>query len=446
VVLASCALLAAPAVGQISPGSLGLREASKPDFMSRDLALFIDALGLNEQQAGVIAVLLDEYQETFTARLGETRAELTKLTPKRDPAGIANADRSALAETVRRIQEEMRQRLREVDDPDQRQKLIEEYQARIAELREQYREQNPAPEVDDDLLRKRSAVIARWLRDKAALREQLIEDVAAVIEDEQRDRWPALERHLRRERTLDESRLSGEQVDLVKLIDEMRLDEETLRGAAPILGAYGETLDAALIARNEFVQTSRVRILEAMQSGDTSELLRLIDRELALRETVRDVNETYAQRLAEALPAEHGAALLASYYELGYSHIARATTADRLFDAALEAREIDDATRDALREMHEAYVEERAAWDRRLREIVRTNESAQIRRQYERIAARGVDRPDQRSPDPMRQAMQEREQFMDAYVVRIRDLLPDEVFRRLPGASRWRVRDGSDDD
>src|SRR5207247_963072 len=98
--------------------------------------------------------------------------------------------------------------------------------------------------------------------------------------DDQKQRWPAMWRHLTREKSLNRGRLSGESLDLLRMVDEVAFPLELRESLKPILGDYEMRLDAALQARNAELERGGREMLQAAQGRDERAAAAIIERQI----------------------------------------------------------------------------------------------------------------------------------------------------------------------
>jgi hypothetical protein len=133
-----------------------------PDFLPRDLPVFVDALGLEEWQRPILEALLEDYGTNFATAADGVRSKMGQL---RDVAAGTN------------------------------------------------------PEKVVELI---SAPLISWKDEKQKLRDDFLSSVRSQLSDVQSEAWPRLERALRREKSLPNGSLSGCAADHRGLRDQAR--------------------------------------------------------------------------------------------------------------------------------------------------------------------------------------------------------------------------------
>src|SRR5262249_12730482 len=101
-------------------------------------------------------------------------------------------------------------------------------------------------------------------------------DVKALLTPKQLEVWPTVERSARRESGLRRGLISGERVDLVTLVDDLKPAEDLKTNLKPILEQYEQDLDRELVKRNQFQEKNMDKVGELMRTGDTDAAQKLI--------------------------------------------------------------------------------------------------------------------------------------------------------------------------
>lgn len=249
---------------------------------------------------------------------------------------------------------------------------------------------------------------------KDMITKQLMQDLRLLLTAEQEAMWPRFERDLRRMATIDEGGLvSGEAVDLVKLLDEMGVDGEARAAISSVENQYVTELDRALVTRNEVYEESTDKAFERFTTEGFDDFEKVMEyfRELledAMEQAVRvrDINLRYAATIGRALPPDLGAEFTAKFNELCYPRVYRVSTTDRAFETILSFEDLTEEQRGRVLEAQTRYRQSRerldANWARAIaeqeeeRDVMRvmgiepsteaTRESRTARRELDRTA------------------------------------------------------------
>ncbi|MFM7260114.1 MAG: hypothetical protein ACKO3W_05865, partial [bacterium] len=298
--------------------------------------------------------------------------------------------------------------------------------------------------------------VEAWQVRKVQLRDSFTQGLKAVLDDDQLSQWPAFERFLNREKSLPRGRISGENVNLFLVVDDLRLPPEEFAKVEPLFNDYEGRLDTALRSRNTYIEESMPRLFKAVQDSDVDGAKRIFQRQAELRSAVRDVNEEYRNAMVGALGETSWAKQLdKAVLTAGWDRIYRPTATERMFDEAMKLEDITPETLQAIVDLYGSYRTEVGSINDRLRNLARSEEPASIVREGERFVsmigqgisgmARNFGRGGPGGPggpggdqadDPMRKAFDERSAVGERYQERLKALLTPEQFEKLPRSTR----------
>jgi hypothetical protein len=447
VVMAAVAALAGEAAAQPSPFASGARGALRPDFLRRDLVQLINALRLDDEQKLVVETLFADYEAAFDAGMTAVRKRMAEIRPA--PAAPDAAQRAAqqeLRDELRALLDEARERAREAATEEERRRIMDDYQQRMRELRERMQDLSPGPRppgADDEMAAEIDRELEVWQEKKTGLKNGFFAGVQAVLRDEQRALWPAFERRLRREKTIAYGQLSGESIDLFRVLRGLDLPAEAEQAIASTLEAYDLRLDAALRARNGHSEESQQALSDALRAGNQDGAMAIVDRQIALSQVVRDVNLEFAPAIAAGLPEEWGGRFTGEVNRTAFGRVYRSDRVQRMFEAALQLEDLDEQIRESIEQLQQACLSELAARNEQLRQTIIAHEPAEIRGRYERrVPQEGGPRTTGRE-DPIQAAYDARREVEDQYIAQLRELLTEEQFRELPGGRRGAGRGGT---
>jgi hypothetical protein len=200
--------------------------------------------------------------------------------------------------------------------------------------------------------------ITAWEVKRADMRRPVVEGLEAALTPEQREKWPAFQRFLRREKALGSGVLSGESVNLFVVMDEAGLSQSSIDGAAKTLDEYEVALDQALVARDDYLSQSEPKLMKMVLGSNTQGANVVIERQFALRKAVRDVNDQYRVTLLGVLPAEEGAKFNSAAMAAAYPRVFRQTRTAEAFEKALELPDLPPEVRDSLLKLQASYTTE----------------------------------------------------------------------------------------
>jgi hypothetical protein len=427
------------------PGGFGrgLGDLMRPEFMPRDMPFIVDELGLDDSQATITEALLLDYRTTFEEALAEMRDRAMETTM----GGVTPEEREARAEErraafqeIRAIREQIRELRERMEAGGERdEQIVEEINSRIEQMRATWgdmRELMPTREERRAMLDQFANLAVDWLDERERIREQFLTDLQTVLSERQMETWPDFRRSLRRMKSIGRGEFAGESVDLFRIVDQLDLEPPERERIGAVLEPYAVSFDQALRARNDYLDESRPKLMDAMAAGDIDRARTLAERENALRIAVRRVNETYADAItalaADGLSPETAEAFRKAWREAAYPRIYRRTAMQRAFEAALELDGLDEEMIEAIRAMRDAYQADLAVRNSTLVQLTRDTEPDQRIEQLEMIAARMDDKMMIPPQNPLRESYRERMEFERDYRTQLEALLSEEQIEQLP--------------
>lgn len=423
-------------VVRVSPDGLVTMQAERLTIMTSD------ADSTQQVPATVnVSVMFFEHGETASPADDDDGADTPSETPRtgsgQDDEGRdgQRLSRSDLPEDVRERMSRMRERIRE------------RMEQRLEQQREEMRQRGIDPDDEmEPLEADEIAAMARTLlNDKQQLRNRFESDARILLTPLQREDLPRAFQTIRRLNALQDSQLSGEQVDLARVLDELRL---TRLPESPelelLLDAYHRDLDEALNARMRFMEQADIDRYLARDADDWDELLKLADAEAKHRVAVRTVNETYAEQIADHLPSENDQQqFIAAVQERSFPQLAAATQAERLFAIVLQHDDLDPEHRETIEHLRDQHAREMAEHRRQAmatlheHEVTRQRDMIEFRRQLSEWRARREEGGERGRPQfrpPMAEERRVRRQTMSLdqqYARQLRSAVPTGVIDQI---------------
>lgn len=415
----------------------GLEDALQPDFVRRDLATLVQELGIAPEQRPIVDAVFSDYETQFDAAAAEVRQQLNDLRPNMgETDGDLEQRRDELRQRVADLAERM-EAIRSTENLSGEEIRAQEaaIAAEAEKVRAELREiQRPALEPSQirQIMAQGAAILDAWEPRKAALRQEFTDDLLTALNAEQRELWAGVSRRLVREKSLPRGRLSGESVDLHLIVRELRLPTDVTTAANPQLEEYSVRLDAALTARDQQLPKLQRQHLIALQGQDES-AASLLARQMQLRVAVRDVNEEFAGRLAEALPEEFAGKFKQDYRSRAYPRVYRSTLVERAINSALELADLTEDQRAAIEGIQTNYQAELARVNEELTAVIRAHEPQET--QTRGRARRGREASPQ-AAEPIPAAFAKRNEMGDRYLEQLKAQLTPEQWSKLPASRR----------
>jgi hypothetical protein len=355
----------------------GIADAMTPEYFRRDVTLFANALGMDDNQQFILETLFDDYQADFDA-------------------GV-----EAMQEQFRVMQEDLK------DAP-----------------QEAVMERVFQPFKD-------------WAVDRQRLGDQFLENVRLLLSPTQQEAWPRFEQELMREKHLMRGKFAGESVNLFHVLRDLNLAKPVEQSIQSVVTAYGDELHAALRYRRDvFISTQR-ELLDSLAKMDTASGMASMVRQIEARVRVRDVNDKFITLITDALPDPQRAEFRRTALERAYPAVYRETPYERLFRDAMALESMTDDVRSAIDNLLAAYMNELSAINDQLAKVKRDHEPVAEKERIEAFEARQEDKPFDRSADPSKLLFDQRQELGIRYLKALQSILTPEQFDQLPGAHRW---------
>ena len=355
----------------------------KPEYFSRDLLLFIEGLNLTDEQAAISEMIFEDYDRDFQLGIDNMQLEVEDVAHN---VGELGDDKDAIVQAV-------------------------------------------------------LAPIQGWAGKRDILGRQLVENIRIILDAEQQAAWESFNRRLEREKSLPEGKLSGESTNLQHVLRDMSIEPAAdsalsvamLEWEVAVADALHKRADATNQGLNLFEQ------INANASGE--EDIRRRRSELKARIAIRDTTDVAIERMYPLLGPD-GAAFQREALKRGYGRIYRKTPAERIFNAALINTTVKEnaSLLTAVQDLLTSYLDELDMINTALLDLTREwepdLETSKIDNRIRRLKGDTLIRPQ----DPTRTIYQERRELGSRYVQLLRDLLGDDLFAELDGATRYLPR------
>lgn len=245
---------------------------------------------------------------------------------------------------------------------------MKEMQAAIREITERARDDMDFSALRQEMPRRMRTYSERLRTQQAAF----LDDVKALLTEDQRQHWPRVERMRRRETGLRMGMVSGAGVDLVEVAGAAldgapRSDELTV-----VLDRYELEIDRALEALEETgrqMQEGTAQAAERMDFAAIRDMTRKLEED---SRQIRDINREYARIMTPLLPAEIRETFVNEVKRRSFPQVYRTPHVARCLEAANGFADLSREQREALGSIRQAYEREAAAanqaWARAIEE------------------------------------------------------------------------------
>ncbi len=361
-----------------------MAEAMQPEYFSRDLVVFAEGLNLDDTQEVIVEAMFDSYEDDFEM-------------------GWANT------------------------------------QERLNSIADEIREKQPA--TSRETLEPVLNVLGDWLEEKRMLDVGLLENVNAILIDDQRALWPSFIRKLYREKHISRGRLSGESVDLFQTIRDSALSPAAETAIAAGLEEYDVALDSAMRKRDDILRGNPKKLFDDILNGNVGRNEAMVDEIIKARKNVRDINDRYIEIISSSLSEGDSEDFRIRSLKRGYPRIFRRTPAERLLRQAAENQNYGAEVIAQILQLEGAYLIELAEINHQILTTTRSHEPEMHKHREVAGQIRKNGGTPEKLEDPTRDLYKEREELGNRYIEMLRALLSGEQFLELDGARRWIPRD-----
>ncbi|MFO0831983.1 MAG: hypothetical protein U0637_09080 [Phycisphaerales bacterium] len=193
----------------------------------------------------------------------------------------------------------------------------------------------------------------RFSEASAKLEETFMADLKALLTDKQADRWPAVERHRRRENGLRMGFYSGAGVDLLSMVAKMGADPGTPEFSA-LMEQYEVEMDRRL-------QENERKMGDAAKEGGKADAFDFAAQQEQMKKmgesskTIRDLNRDYVKRMGGLMDGEHRGAFEAEFNRRSFPDVYKETYTEQCLKAAATMPDLDTAQKEAVANLLSQY-------------------------------------------------------------------------------------------
>jgi hypothetical protein len=208
------------------------------------------------------------------------------------------------------------------------------------------------------LIDQAQARIAQWNKRSEQIKKTFLDDLKSLLTRDEEARWPIVERELRRVRFASTGILSGENVDLVRLTEDVLGDSGQTTQVHELVNRYSEELDRVIVARKAALDAHKEEYSKTLKS-DPDKARSCWEAVTDARLAVQGVNDRYARLLAGEA-GDKKPAYERAYFEKCYPALCRPSRVDEYLKDALELKSLNADQLGRLRALKASY--EQRVW------------------------------------------------------------------------------------
>ncbi|MCX5689568.1 MAG: hypothetical protein NTV94_07245 [Planctomycetota bacterium] len=255
-------------------------------------------------------------------------------------------------------------------------------------------------------------------------------DLKALTAGKQEEAWPRVERMRRRETGMAGGGLSGEGMDVVELVDELKLDGEAAKAVALVLDGYELEMDRLLVAK-----AAKADDDQGFEPGKPIDIEKLQEAMAKSREQgakVRDLNRETARKVQDLLPEDRKQAFEVAVRKRTFPRVYKTPRVSREFDAALAMSDLSGSQKEQLNELRSSYERDlepaNTAWSRAIEENEKSGQGGALGGGGggQISLAFGDD------PEPLKDVRKARRELDEGASKKLRSILNDDQRSKLP--------------
>ena len=186
-------------MGGMGGGMRDVRELMEPDFLRRDVPLFVSQLELDYTQTLVVETLMGDYESDYATASGRVTEQMAEMGRQMFSNMVTPEMRTRFEDEARSIREEIREMQDAAGgelDPEQIRNMWRERMGKLQQEIAAEQGDNGMAAQMQATMGEMFARLQEWQAKKAAMRVAFVDGLKIQLTDEQNDLWPAFERFL----------------------------------------------------------------------------------------------------------------------------------------------------------------------------------------------------------------------------------------------------------
>lgn len=243
--------------------------------------------------------------------------------------------------------------------------MLEGFNTEFSTIRQEARAafesmRDEARETGDNSVWRNAAKLMQGFQQKIDKAErQYFDDFKLLLNDDQAQRWPTVERARRREKSVPRGGLiSGESVDLVRIVHDLKLFDADRQAAQALLDQYEADLDRALVERDKAYQEGMDQGMQLWMNQQMDKIEELFNKSRDAAAKVKDINKRYARQVVSVLPEGKQAEFEKEVKKATFPRVFRPSYVNRSFDAALGLGDLSEDQRAQVTELKASFEQQ----------------------------------------------------------------------------------------
>jgi hypothetical protein len=238
---------------------------------------------------------------------------------------------------------------------------FKQLQAEVQKLSKEAMEK--AQDSGDFMATMKEAVKAgKVLTDKGEkLEKGFLEDVKSLLNDSQKEKWPRVERARRRDTAMRIGFMSGQNVDLVKMLAAAGVKPDATPEIADQVERYEVQIDKDLQAFENWGKDQQANQVKAMEDGSMFDMSKVQDMMKKMGELSKaqvDTNSAFAKSIAAVLPPDKQEKFETEVKKKSFPRVYRESYVSKAIAEAEKFADLDGEQKSAVSELKSGYARE----------------------------------------------------------------------------------------
>lgn len=270
--------------------------------------------------------------------------------------------------------------------------------------------------------------IKKFNKRTETLEKSLMTDMKSLLDSTQLEQWPRVERMHRRMSTINWGSISGESVDVVDLVEGLRMSPEQMAPLTTVLAQYELDLDRELQTRNAMIEEQLKGWLEGgFANFDLEKMKKQASDMRDAGRKILELNKRYASQVQSAVPTEFQPEFAEKVKLASYPIVFRKSYAQRVIEAALKLEDLEASQREAITAIASSHSRDATSLNDRWAAAITDNE---LNPTDDNPFAAMM--PNRQLPEPIKEAKEAREALDKRTIDSVTALLNEAQRARLP--------------
>ncbi|MCC6426760.1 MAG: hypothetical protein IT435_08050 [Phycisphaerales bacterium] len=260
--------------------------------------------------------------------------------------------------------------------------------------------------------------------------KSFMEDAKGLCTPAQLEKWPALERHRKREMFLRFQFVAGVGVDVVDCTRRVGLAPEEGKASPEVkeaIESYELTLDRKLVDVERMARDAEEKAMSMMAGGDFQKIQEMMKKFSDEAIQIRNINRDGARRVSAVLPEDVKGKFDKEVQRRSFPRVYRKSYVTRALDAADKFKDLDADQKSALAEVRAGYERESGPMNDKWANAITEKEDKEGS-SYLAMFNWGQKKPD----DPVSEARKARKELDGQYRDKLLAVLKEDQKKQLP--------------